>query len=258
MLKRIVVRLLLVFVAVIGMAITGACIVAFLAVQQPSYYAELRTAKLTPAEQADAEAQWEQTKQAFETWMARSKALQKARPAEQRAFDDLLHAMGGAYDPAQDVHIVRLTERQLNAQLASDDLVPGGELQQPRIRLQQDRIDIACQFVTPDVQCVLSAGFKPSLANEKLRLELVSLHVGRLPLPFKTIASWFPPDAVLSDRKMELNLAGPTPHLTVKLGQPEADAPRVKSIECHDGEVAITFVAPDLKTDEARQVASRD
>jgi hypothetical protein len=97
------------------------------------------------------------------------------------------------------------------------------------------------------------------MSDGRLRLDLVTARVGRLPLPLRAILSCLPRDVFHSGNYAELDLTGPTPGVCLHFSDNEPESPSVKSIKCTEGVITIEFLAPVLKSrhDERSLASSR-
>jgi hypothetical protein len=248
MIRKFVIRLFFGCLALVGLVLTAATVVGWLAFQQPAFYAERRAQTFAPADEAKAERLLEQAEQDAQRWLHASLARQQAQqsktdppPVPQFA------AWGAPYDPAQDVHTFRITEEQLNALLASDRHGLSKPLKNARIRIEQDRIELGVELQATAVDAVVSVVLEPTMTNVGgLRLGIQAARIGKLPIPFNAILGWWPRDIVYTDRQFDLDLTPPAPHLTLKLPQTAKGSPTIKSIHCTAGEIAVELLPPVL------------
>lgn len=245
MFRRLCVRLFLCCVAFVGLLVVSVCLAGFLATREPGFYVELKSEEFTSTEQKLAEVNMRLLEKQFEGWTARSLSLQ--RQSAQPGQVGVLAALQGEYDPAKDTHVVRIAERQLNAMLSSTEAQTRGDWQKPRVRIVDDRIDVACEIVSKELSCVVSASVRPTMTEDgKLQLDLISAQVGKLPLPLSTLWSWLR-EMDIKEGEVEIDRTSTRPRLHWKLAQRDAESPSVNTIECRAGELAIEFRAPVLK-----------
>jgi hypothetical protein len=247
MFRKLFVRLFLSAVAVLGIIVLTVGIAGYLALQQPAFYTDLLAQQFSSSDQTAANASFQLIGDDLRRWTDRSLALQRVQllPDSAKRANASLEALPGDYDPAQDTHSISFSEKQINAQFASQKVSRTGEWQNPRVRIGQDRIEFGFEFVTSAASCVLSAELKPtSTSDGKLRLDLLSARVGRLPIPLGTILRYLPRNACNLGSGAELNLTGATPSICLNLSDNGGKSPAVKSIECTDGEITIEFFAP--------------
>ncbi len=253
MFRKLFIRLFLLCVCFTGMVVFALAIAGYLALQEPAYYADLRTKEFSKSDQLAVEVALKQIEYEFEHWCERSLAQQQMQRSKPE--NSLSVGIGGfvsGYDPAQDTHTIKVTQHQINTALASTKSSRSGDWRNPRIRFGTDRVEFAVEIASGDFRCVLSAELKPSvMADGRLRLDLLAAHVGQLPLPINTIIQWLPHDDVYADDGMELNLSGATPHVCWTLPIGNSKRPSVKSIQCRSGEVAIEMLAPVLPIEQA-------
>ena len=244
MFRKIFLRLIFCGCALIGIVVLSGCLAGYLAFQQPAFYADLRAQQFSKIEQQEATAQFEHTERDLRLWNERSLALQ-ARPASDAPAKVNEKPPRREYDPANDTRSITVTEKQINAQLASLRTGDRGEWHNPRVRIRQDLMDVAFEVVLPQASCVVSAELKPALAPDgRLRLELTAARIGRLPLPLSTILGLLPRDLELSEDDMEVDLTPPTPHVCLDVTDGDPRCPSVKSIKCAEGVITIEFQAP--------------
>jgi hypothetical protein len=252
MFRKLFVRLFLCCVALVGILVVSLCIAGYLALQQPAFYADRLAQQFSNSDQMAANASFQRVEQDLRRWTDRSVALQRAHSlsdSTKRANASLealpLESLPGDYDPTQDTHSISFSEKQINAQFASQKVSRTGEWQNPRVRIGSDRIDFGFEFVTSRASCVLSAELKPTLTSDgKLRLDLLSTRVGRLPIPLGTILRCLPRNICNLGSGAELNLTGSTPSICLNLPDNGGKSPAVKSIKCTEGEITIEFFAP--------------
>jgi hypothetical protein len=154
------------------------------------------------------------------------------------------------------VHTFRATEQQLNALLASQQRGLGDGLQNARVRLGDDVIELGAELgvalgggaKTSSRSFVLSVVLQPTLtADGTLRLDIQSARAGRLPIPLRTILRWLPRPVVLTAQDATLDLNPQSPHLAVKLPRSGPDSPAIKSIRCAAGEIVVELAPPVLE-----------
>lgn len=252
MLRKLLFRLFLIAFILTGTVVATVCVAGYLALQQPGFYAELRAQEFAPAEQKTSELAFRAMEQDFKRWVEGS-LRQQAQQANPMAANPLaLVGLQPKYDPTQDTHTVRVTAQQLNAQLASTSR--RGDWRNPRVRIAKDRVGVAFEVATPELSCVVAGELKPTITDDgRLRLDLLSARIGQLPLPLNTILGCLPRDIVLEDDEVELNLAPPSPHMSFKLANQREQTPRVKSIQCTEGQIAVEFAAPILKAEQNKR-----
>ena len=248
MLRRLCFRLFLCCLALAGILTALLCFAGYLATREPAFYAELKSQEFSQVDQKLAEANLRLLEKNFERWSARSIALQQAQKRNPNLAPQ--EFLQGEYDPASDVHVVRITDQHLNAMLASAD--SHGEWQRPRIMISDGRIDFACEIVTPELSCIVSAGLQPTVTDEgQLQLDILSTHVGRLPLPLETLWSWVR-EMDVSEGDVEIDRLSPKPRLRWNLMPQDLASPTVRSIECREGQLVIEFCAPVLKREQPK------
>jgi hypothetical protein len=264
MFKRIVIRMVRVGLTLVGVILTATLVAGYLALSEPAFYVERRTAADSPAELAAAKAHLEQSRAAAVEWLTASASRQQAQRAGAPAPAPFSGALPGAdlgafdgpYDPTRDVHTFRATEQQLNALLASQQRGTSDDLQNVRVRLGDDVIELGAELgvalgggaKNSSRSLVLSVVLQPTLtADGTLRLDIQSARAGRLPIPLRTILRWLPRPVVLSAQDATLDLNPQAPHLAVKLPRSGPDSPTIKSIRCAAGEIVVELAPPVLE-----------
>jgi hypothetical protein len=255
MIRNILVRLFRCFVAFIGIVVASVSIAVYLALQQPAFYAELRSRQFSESEMRDVNASFQLMANDFRQWVSRSLVLQRGQLSDLSIPAAAGAALAGRYDPAQDTRFFSVTEEQINVRLASSNFDVSREWQNPRVQIRQECVDFAFEFVVCERRCVLSVELKPTVTLEgRLRIDLAAARVGRLPLPLKRIFSCLPRDAFRSTSDVELHLTAPTPHVYLRLSGDDPKFPAVKSIKCAESEITVEFLAPVVKLPQNKGV----
>lgn len=229
MIRKIIVRTFFVSAAVMCLVVASGLLAGYLAFQQPGFYATLRS------QNVDLESENELKQQAsdLQQWVRNSLTTQRMQGVNDAE----------AYDPANDTHTIQLSERHLNAFLVSRDTGAGG-MQHPRICLEQDSVRLGAEFDFDNTKLVFSAAVKPVVAaNGRLHFEVQSGHVGRLRIPLNTLLSLMDSNVKQLSNGVELQINGgnPTFILNPRFGP---NAPKIQSIDCQNGQLAVTFQAP--------------
>lgn len=238
MIRKLIVRTFFVGVALVCLAVVSGLVAGYLAFQQPEFYAALRSQEVD----AQSEDQLKQQAEDLEEWIKNSLAAQHAQSSGK--------ADAQVYDPARDTHTVQVTEQQLNGLLVSRRS-GAGDMQHPRVCLEEDSVRLGAEFVIDGTKLVVSAAVKPAVGDDgRLRFEIQSGHVGRLRLPLNTLLSLMDSNVKQLSNDLELQANGSTP--TLILSQTTGPkAPKVQTVECHDGQLAVTFRAPVLASRDA-------
>lgn len=245
MIRNVCVGLLRCAAALTVLVLVTVCCAGYLATREPGFYVELKSQEFSSSEQKLAELKFRQLEKDFERW--REHSLSRQRAQGPNADADSLEEPHEKYDPTEDMHVVSITDRQLNAMLAAAETETRGEWQKPRVRIVTDRIDVACEIVTDEVTCVACVELQPSVTGEgRLQLDIVSAQVGKLPLPLETLWSWLPKDTKMSNADVELDLTSSTPRLRWRLVEQASNSPTIRSVDCRTGEIAIKLSAPVL------------
>jgi hypothetical protein len=231
MIRNIIIRTFLAGAALVGLAVVAVAVAGYMALQQPEFYSELRKQAEAPK---TAEEELKQIALDFKRWNETSAALQRAESSN------------STYDPLADIHSVSVTETQMNAVLASQRF-GAGDVQHPRVKLLNDNIRIAAEYCVDTTTFVVSVALKPAvMSGEKLHLDIMSAHLGNLPIPLKTLTSWVPKDADLSSGQIQFDLTGSTPRLIVEIAGRNRKSPTVRSLQCAEGALTIDFQAIKL------------
>lgn len=260
MLRKFIFRLFLCFAVLTSAAILAVGIVGYLAFRQPGFYADLQAQEFTASDRAAAKADLRDMEMEFRRWREQSVANQRTRESQSDAILRRITRQT-QYDPQHDTHSVTIAERQINAQLAAAEGRSNRPLQNVRMRLGQDHISLACEFVTSRTSCVLSVDVVPTLTAEgRLQLDLLSARIGSLRLPMKTLLHWLPLDSRDLGSNMRLDLTGPTPCICLDTSTDDPEAPSIRSVTCAEGKVTVEFLAPVLNqrtnTDSATPLAA--
>lgn len=260
MLRKFIFRLFLCFAVLTSAAVLAVCITGYLAFRQPGFYADLRAQEFSASDQAAAKADLRVMEMEFRRWREQSVANQRTQESQS---DTILRRITRQtqYDPQHDTHSVTITERQINAQLAAAEGPSHRPLQNVRMRIGQDRLSLACEFVTSKASCVFSVETAPKLTAEgRLQLDLMSARIGSLRLPMKTLLHWLPLDARDLGSNMRLDLTGPTPCISLDTSADDPEAPSIRSVTCSEGKITVEFLAPVLNQrtnqDGARPLAA--
>lgn len=247
MIRKLFLRLFLFCAALMGLAVLSIVVAGLLALRQPPFYAALRAQQFSDSDRLAAETFFEHAESDLKQWEHRSIALQRGKSSATSPIA-MLDPSSKAYHPHQDTHSITISEKHINAQLASVGSMSNRQFQHPRIQMKQDRISLACELVTSKVTCILSVDLQPVLTSDQnLRVDLVSVQIGQLPLPLKTIVSWLPQDDIKLGNDLKLDLTDPTPHFFLDIADHHSQTPSIKSIACSEGEITIEFSAPILE-----------
>lgn len=253
MIRKIIIRLFLCCLALMTVAVVSICLAAYLALSQPAFYADLRAQQFTKQDQLAAEKSFQVMERDLKYWHDRSLALQRrqlAMTGDGTPLDESL----SAYDLSRDTHAVTVTQKQINAQMASGEALVSGKCPNPRLRMQRDGIWLGFEVTTGAATCVLSVQLKPIATPEgDLRVDLVAARVGRLPLPLKSTLALLPREVHDLGNNLELDLTASTPHIRLDLSGGDAESPSIDSIQCLDSEMTFKFRAPVLKRPQDAQ-----
>lgn len=233
-------RLLRYFVRAIALVFvvlaTATCAVVYLVTSEPAFYAKAAAETYTAADADRIKQELEVIRSDFLTWHSQSFTLgneQQQATLPRPALD------------ARAPYTARLTEQQLNTLLATSQTSRLGEASQPRVRIAADRLDVGIRVVDESVNFVLSAALRPSAtADGDIKLEILALRIGNLPMPLKTLLTYLPPDMLPSGRDVEWHPAATTPYVVYKPNQHDVKQPRLKSIACQAGAVVLELEPP--------------
>ena len=252
MLRRIVVRLFLSCIVISSLVAGLIGYAGYLVLREPAFYSELRSQEFSSAEHKLAEIYVRQLERDFERWNANAILRQRQSAAVESPQATLVGVRQDEYDPRIDSHVVRVTQQQINALIASQKATSQGDWRNPRIRIASGCIDLAIEIVEPEVSCVLSTQVRPTIAaTGQLQLDIISAHLGKLPLPLQTLWNWIPRDLDQAASDLKLDLASPKPRLRFSLGGHLTETAKVRSIECREGEIVVEFRAPILEQRDA-------
>lgn len=248
MIRRACLKFLAAGAACFVLFVVSLGVVGCLAFSTPSFYSEL----LSTAPNAEAaEQDLQQMRDDFLQWRARSLAIQKGNLPAARDARELARREFGDYTPDGDTHTIRVSEEDINALLAAEEAKRGGgEVKQPRFRVEPGRVLMACTVVTPAGEVIFSAAFVPQQpTGDELRLRLTEARLGRLPLPIATVSRLLPRRNARLQGGLSLDSTGPLPELALQMTKGRGAAVRPKSIECQDGAVVVQLMAPLLSAD---------
>ena len=253
MFRKLILRLVMMTVVIKAVAVIALAVMGYLAWQEPAYYATLRSQVFLPADEQALETNLKFIERDLAVWthasLERQRRQSNALPAGLQQADE-------AYDPRADVKSITVTQDQLNAMFASSSATKQGDWRNPRIRLEQDQLDFAFEIVAQQFRLVFSVELQPSLEPDgRLRFDLLSARVGKLPLPVQTVLQWLPLEPSYRDKNMELFLTGTTPHVLVAPPELGKDTPTVQSIQLVRGKLIVELLPPIV---EPQQVAATD
>ncbi len=219
MVRRLVVRLVLCCVAIVGLLVAAGSFAGYLALRQPAFYADSLAVSYSPADQSAATQYLERCHGDVKRWIALSIAKQRVlQSGNGTAGAAAAGPVGGQYDPLSDSHHFRVTEQQINALLAAKKSGLDPSVRNPRICIGQDCIELGFGVQTSKAEGVLSAVLEPTVTDAgDLRLDIQRARIGMLPLPLQTILQWLPHEVAYSGPDLDLNLTPSDPHLVVKL-----------------------------------------
>ncbi len=248
--RKLIRRTLLIAATLFGVGLITAVIVGFLAIQQPEFYASLRNqGEADPAIKVE----MDEKARDFEDWAMRSVAL----GLSEHSSHVPVNAPPGNLASAPDTFRFELTEKQLNATLAAHGF-GSGDVGNPRIRILDDMLRLGAEIQVGDSCLVFSGDLKPQITSEgALRLEITNAYMGSLPFPLHSVLNLMSQHVKLSDSKLQLDLTGQTPVITVNVSKSRRPSPDVKAIHCTDGSMAIEFQAPNRDQIENPSAAQR-
>lgn len=249
MLRKLIVRLFLGCVAFMGLLMTTAAVASYLAFQQPAFYTHVRAQSLSPTERDVMTKQFQLSQIAYNAWLDSSLARQQAQQAAAAKLQPaVLTTSTDPYDPKTDTFTVRLTEQQLNGQLATSRPGSRATLQNPLIHIGDDCLELGFEVKQKNIAAVFSVLLEPSTTeNGNIRLDIRAAHIGQLRIPLKTILRCLPRDIVQSAGDLDIDLTLPAPHLTLKLPKNGKRTATIKSIHCQAGELVVELLPPILE-----------
>lgn len=212
-----------------GLLVVAVIVAVYFARQEPEFYSRLRD---KPTEDvAAAEAEVKQLQDDMEQWLRVSLRQQQLRNED--------------YDPAKDIHTMRITEDQLNAFLASK--ANAGQVRAPRVFLKADGIEFGAEVTGEKFSSVLSAELDPHLTDDGLlHMDFVRMRLGKLRLPLSLLLRFAPSGSRMGDGNAVLYLK-PNPHIVVDLTPSRQGAPTVSAVNFDEGFMEIKFQAPVVK-----------
>lgn len=220
---------------VFGVLATATCAVVYLITSEPGFYTQAAAHAYTADDAERTKQELEAMRADFLTWHSQASTLGNRQQAEPPR---------PALDPRAP-YTARLTEQQLNTLLATSQTSRLGATSQPRVRIAADRLDVGIRVVDESINFVLSATLRPSAtADGDIKLEILDLRIGNLPMPLKTLIAYLPPDMLPSGRDIEWHPAAATPYVVYKPNQHDAKQPRLKSLVCEAGALALELEPP--------------
>ena len=256
MVSRILLKLFFATVCFVVLVVTSLSAAAYLAFSTPSFYAELLDQPIEPAGAVAIEERLEAMRMEFVRWRQQSLAFQ----IEQRKLAEVDRAEANRegdvpqpapkYDPDKDLFTIRITEDEINAVLAAEADNRGKEdLSNPRIRIEEDQVQVAFTVASPVGELVLSAAFAPEQPEAgDLKLQITSASVGRLPLPLSTVVQYLPKKEAALKGDLMLDTTGKLPSLVLRSDGRDNEVAAPKSIRCVAGEIVVELMAPKLRT----------
>lgn len=245
MLRKLIVRFLLGCVVFVGLLFASAAVASYLALQKPSFYANLQAQALSPAKRDALTNQFQLSQIAYNQWLDHSIARQQAAAAKSQPAAPT--ASTDPYDPKTDTYTVRLTEQQLNGQLVSHRPGSRATLQNPLIHIGDRRLELGFEVKNAKLAAVLSLVLEPTVTGDgNVRLDICAAHIGTLRLPLNAILRCIPRDIAYSSHDLDIDLTLPSPHLTLKPPKNGRRTATVKSIRCADGELVVELLPPIL------------
>ena len=164
MFRKLITRVAIVCGVLVCVATAGAGITAYLALSVPSFYAELREQGVSSESE---QAELQQLASEFERWAAVSVAR---RRAEHTNLEN---------NRCSDTHTIRLTQYQLNAELASGRS-GAGDLGEVRVQLLEDRIRLGAELFVQSSKMILTATLTPAIGEDgNLQLTIDRIGIGR-------------------------------------------------------------------------------
>lgn len=228
MFRKLITRVAIVCGVLVCVATAGAGITAYLALSVPSFYAELREQGVSSESE---QAELQQLASEFERWAAVSVAR---RRAEHTNLEN---------NRCSDTHTIRLTQYQLNAELASGRS-GAGDLREVRVQLLEDRIRLGAELFVQSSKMILTATLTPAIGEDgNLQLTIDRIGIGHLPLPHATLLKWLSEYADISTGKMRLDMSGTSPQLVVDIVGHGHNKVSIRSVQIEEGTLSIEFGA---------------
>ncbi|MEM7453114.1 MAG: hypothetical protein AAF456_02055 [Planctomycetota bacterium] len=237
MILKILFRMFLGCVAFVLLIVAVAGVSVWMAMSEPSFYAELKAQAYTAADAQEVEERLMAETADIEKWMVSSIANDQNM---QQLADN-----GAQPQPPENKSIV-LTQDDLNALFAGGEYSQG-DLQNLRIQIQEDRIRMAGEiFAGEDASVVVTADLRLTMgADDKLKLEILGGKIGRLPLPTQWLLQMIPQNELAGDENVEFCFHDPVPHILIDVIDSQ-NTPNLEGIKASEGEVKLEFSAPRL------------
>ena len=240
MMRKLLRRFLVASVLFAGFVILCVVTTALLVMQTPGFYSERLNATSSAEKQAAAKSHWEQTVRTHKQWLANSISRQRTQVFEKDPRKK-------RYEPSEDIHIVRITEEDINTLISSSQTRSQGAISEPRFQFRDGEAAVAFQLKSSRFHCVVSSVLRPKFTDDgRLQLDILSARIGQLPIPLETLIRCSPKELRHQDGTLEIDLTLPTPHIALNLWKHQTHIAPPKSVHCLDGEIVIQFVAPKL------------
>lgn len=216
--RKLILRTIKFAAVLFGLALVAVATSAWLACQEPAFYAELSSSQ-TP--NAAIEGQLKQKQEALEQWA-------RHRPRV------------GTTDNG--THKLEFTEQQLNSLVRTQRV---GSVQDLRVKVCDGCIKAGTEVVVGERRFVIAVQLVPTIQNcDSLQLQIKSSQLGKLPLPTSMLLSALAKHVDLSRGKVGLELTGSSPLLTLDISGNGRRTIAVKSVECRPGSLLVVLEKP--------------
>ncbi len=134
-------------------------------------------------------------------------------------------------------------------------------MRNPRVQILDHVLRLGAEVQVGDTCFIFSGDLQPQMTSAgALRLEMSNACLGSLPFPLHSCLNLMSQHVKLSGSKLQLDLTGHAPTLTVNVSNSRHTAPGVKAVHCTDGSLAIEFQVPKpghIENPSAAQVSNR-
>lgn len=247
MIRKVIVRLFLgsFLLGLSLILLLGVCV--WLATVQPSFHSELAQVTCDPADQEQLKLDLEELQQL--TMLATQ--LEQLPPEQSTAlnktirssFETKLEDLKDRKFIDSSGHLV-FSQLRINQALA-EHTGAVGDLQNVRVKLTDGQITLGGEIKTREYgDFYPSIDLRPTLTDDgRLKLELLSGHIGLLPIPISFIAHRLPDNMKRERGNLELHTDAEPPYCIFKTPKNDADRNIIKQVHCSDGQIKL-----ELKT----------
>ena len=243
MIGKFIFRFFAICFALFLMIVAGIGLCFWLAFQEPSAYAELRSQKFTDQQRQSVEQRIEESMTSVEDWIresVRQNATQRLLHQNEPLTEDV---QSTAQNPAALKSFV-LSQDELNTML-SGTRFNVGDVKNIRAQILDNLIRLSAEIVmSQQTSLVVSTDLRLTTTEaDELKLEVLGGSIGRLPVPLKLLLTNLPEGALPQDDKVEFRLTDSVPHMLIQMVDSDSN-PKLKQIRTEQGKIELNFGAP--------------